>query len=499
MNDLEKINYIKNNFHQYVELTLNTNIKTTEAVNLVIPFDTLTEGNTIISNDFSHNIDIFHEYYNIEEILQKYNDIICEDKTPCFCKRVIDGDTIEVKIPYKKEENVVSYNIERIRLVGINTPEIETQNGEEIDNGARISKEFLEKICFSEEYLNGTSETNTKKIYLKIDNQKTRDKYNRLLAVLIVDNKNINEILLKEGLAEIMYIPPSEFNPYLWGDINTPVAIYEFENSDISVLYPYFNSEMTNIVFTPKNDYETIYKFEVYKNMIYVRLNPYSKQIIMHLLPKYYDCSNNLLIFKDEMIQDNNINITNDYYHYPEKDFINAYYQTNMEDRDRTNPDISGDDYDSEDWNYNTFCDFSYDISNSTKNFNNLQINAGYRYNNSTPYYSVHYTGVRDYTSFTIEDRCTLVDANYDGITASNNITQHHYNENSLYIPKPDDSEEIYAYADIDRLNDIDWENYDSTMIGSLHHKTIKYINDSMYAEEEGYYKTVTWKDLSEQ
>ena len=40
----------------------------------------------------------------------------------------------------------------------------------------------------------------------------------------IVDGKNVNEMLLKEGLAEIMYMPPSEFYPYDWADSNTHVA-----------------------------------------------------------------------------------------------------------------------------------------------------------------------------------------------------------------------------------------------------------------------------------
>ena len=31
-------------------------------------------------------------------------------------------------------------------------------------------------------------------------------------------------MLLKEGLAEILYIPPSEFNPFEWAGNNTHVA-----------------------------------------------------------------------------------------------------------------------------------------------------------------------------------------------------------------------------------------------------------------------------------
>ena len=59
---------------------------------------------------------------------------------------------------------------------------------------------------------------------MDIDDSKHNDKYGRTLAVVIVDGKNVNEMLLKEGLAEIMYMPPSEFYPYNWADGNTHVA-----------------------------------------------------------------------------------------------------------------------------------------------------------------------------------------------------------------------------------------------------------------------------------
>jgi len=46
------------------------------------------------------------------------------------------------------------------------------------------------------------------------------DKYNRILAVVYVNVNgtwiNLNAELLKKGYADIMYIPPSEFNPYEW-------------------------------------------------------------------------------------------------------------------------------------------------------------------------------------------------------------------------------------------------------------------------------------------
>ena len=57
-----------------------------------------------------------------------------------------------------------------------------------------------------------------------MDNSKHSDRYGRTLGVVIVDGKNVNEMLLKEGLAEVMYMPPSEFYPYDWADGNTPTS-----------------------------------------------------------------------------------------------------------------------------------------------------------------------------------------------------------------------------------------------------------------------------------
>ena len=217
LNNLEKSNYIKNNFHQYFNLTLNTNLKTTETVNLVIPINSLTEGNIVHDNssNFEHNIE-FPEGYNIADILDAYEDTEYEKEIQCTCKRVIDGDTLVVCRPHQEKE-------EKIRLVGINTPELNMLGGD-------VSKDFLKKIC---------APGKNKEIYLKIDSKKEMDKYGRKLAVLIVDNKNINEVMLKEGLAQITYIPPSEFNPFDWGDANTPISVYNFQNDDINVLSPY--------------------------------------------------------------------------------------------------------------------------------------------------------------------------------------------------------------------------------------------------------------------
>lgn len=492
LSNKEKIDYITNNFHQYIDLTLNRNVTSPEVVNLVIPFEDIGEDKIKSKYNYSHDM-------NLDEL----NDISIYPNSEmnydilCYCSRVIDGDTFNIRIPSVDNNGKIVYTKDSVRLSGVNAPEIGIK-------GADVSKKYLEKICYTPEYeqllisknYNEDDITNeelrnipTKKIYIKKDNVGSRDKYNRLLGVLLVDNKNINSVLLKEGVAEIWYVPPSEFNPYEWGDENTSIH-GDVISDDTSIISPYLNYDVTNVIFTPKNDYKTIYRYEVYKKVFYVKMQPFSKEIRMHILPKQYDCSDSVLIFKDNMLNTRTLSLSQNYKHYPERGNINSYFQFNNADRDRDNPDISNNSWNFNQWGRNTFADFTYDISQNTKNFNSLLICAGYRYNKSTPFFSVHYTGVKDKTNTEIEDRCTVIDANYDEISSkTNNITQFKYNQqNELLFPKDDMTKDV-KYADIDHLDNI----------GKLYHKKVKYINDLLYSEENREYGTKKWVDLSKE
>jgi micrococcal nuclease len=94
-------------------------------------------------------------------------------------------------------EEAINYGIQRVRLVGVNTPEI----GEE---GYEKAKGFLNETCMWEE------------VKLDVDDMKQYDTYYRILAVVYVNDTNLNEKLVKEGYAEVMYIPPSEFDSREW-------------------------------------------------------------------------------------------------------------------------------------------------------------------------------------------------------------------------------------------------------------------------------------------
>ena len=137
---------------------------------------------------FSHHISdsSFSNMAN-EDILDKYNDTDCQVEVSGLCTKVIDGDTIVVD------------GVGKVRFVGVNTPERGV-------DGYKVSKNFVSKFC------------KNKVVGLDIDDSKNTDKYGRTLAVVIVDGKNLNEMLLQECLAEIMYIPPSEFSPYEWNN-----------------------------------------------------------------------------------------------------------------------------------------------------------------------------------------------------------------------------------------------------------------------------------------
>lgn len=95
--------------------------------------------------------------------------------------KIVDGDTIDVLINDKTE---------RIRLIGINTPET-------VDPRKSVE-------CFGAEASNkAKSLLAGKKVYLVNDNtQKDRDRYDRLLRYVLLENGlNFNLLMIQEGYA----------------------------------------------------------------------------------------------------------------------------------------------------------------------------------------------------------------------------------------------------------------------------------------------------------
>lgn len=101
--------------------------------------------------------------------------------------RIIDGDTIIVNFDSKNE---------KVRFIGVNAPET-------VNPGRPVEKYGKEASAFTKKILEG------KKVRLEFDVQ-YRDKYSRLLAyVYLEDGRMINRMLIEEGYAQVMTVPPN--------------------------------------------------------------------------------------------------------------------------------------------------------------------------------------------------------------------------------------------------------------------------------------------------
>ena len=135
----------------------------------------MTAAAAYTGTGFSHDKSVSdYSSLSLNDILSKYSDTDCKAEATGLCSKVSDGDTITVE------------GVGKVRLVGVNTPEKGVA-------GADASAYFVKKLCLNRE------------VSLDIDDSKHTDKYGRTLA-------------------EIMYMPPSEFYPYNWAGDNTHVA-----------------------------------------------------------------------------------------------------------------------------------------------------------------------------------------------------------------------------------------------------------------------------------
>jgi len=100
-----------------------------------------------------------------------------------FVRRVVDGDTILLA------------NNQRVRYIGIDTPEKDSPytKAEWMWEEAEI---FNRKLVES------------KWVTLEFDFE-LRDKYDRLLAYVYIDDTFVNAEIIKAGLAKVLFIPPN--------------------------------------------------------------------------------------------------------------------------------------------------------------------------------------------------------------------------------------------------------------------------------------------------
>jgi micrococcal nuclease len=100
--------------------------------------------------------------------------------------RVVDGDTIYVQLADR---------VEKIRYIGVNTPEIHHPiKGEE--PGGREAADVNRRIAGGQ------------RVRLELD-VRTRDRYGRLLAYVWVGDTMLNAELVRLGYAQVMTVPPN--------------------------------------------------------------------------------------------------------------------------------------------------------------------------------------------------------------------------------------------------------------------------------------------------
>ena len=98
----------------------------------------------------------------------------------------MDGDTIHVR---------VGDRIEKVRYIGMNTPELHhPTKGEE--PGGREATEANRRLLAG------------KRVRLETD-VRTRDRYGRLLAYVWVGDAMVNAELVRQGYAQVMTVPPN--------------------------------------------------------------------------------------------------------------------------------------------------------------------------------------------------------------------------------------------------------------------------------------------------
>ena len=99
-----------------------------------------------------------------------------------FVNKVYDGDTITAII----DLGFNTQTVQNLRLAGVDTPEV---RGTEREQGL-VARDYLRELILNKE------------ITVKTIKDKT-GKYGRYLAIIYLEEENINELLLTKGYAEV--------------------------------------------------------------------------------------------------------------------------------------------------------------------------------------------------------------------------------------------------------------------------------------------------------
>jgi micrococcal nuclease len=115
---------------------------------------------------------------------------VAQSKTsPVLVTKVSDGDTFWVTYPSGKEE--------KIRLIGINTPESRKTGNTDVEYFGKEASAYARQLLLN------------KRVRLEFDVQKY-DRYKRTLAYAYLESgQMVNSLLVKQGYAQVATYPPN--------------------------------------------------------------------------------------------------------------------------------------------------------------------------------------------------------------------------------------------------------------------------------------------------
>jgi len=127
------------------------------------------------------------------------------DEASGVVTNVVDGDTFDLRI--EKTDPRILYEIERVRLADVDSPEMSSPEGP-------LAKNYTTETLLGQ------------KVWLDIDNESKsgRDMYGRLLAVVYLEDLNgtintthpFNRLLVDAGFAVVKDFTNNEFDPAAW-------------------------------------------------------------------------------------------------------------------------------------------------------------------------------------------------------------------------------------------------------------------------------------------
>lgn len=161
------------------------------------------------------------------------NIVNAEERISVKFSKCVDGDTAKV---------ILNEEIITVRFLAIDTPEsVHPTIGEE-PYGKEASNFTCEKL------------QNAEKIELEYDDNSSKtDKYNRYLAWVFVDNYLLQDLIIKEGLAEVTY---------LYGDYKYTSILQDHESVAKAQKIGIWSEEKKTILKTDEKENESIENIE---------------------------------------------------------------------------------------------------------------------------------------------------------------------------------------------------------------------------------------------